>query len=207
MKTITWGTINISLYWWSSLYGLELKLYGTITSLPAFQRKQIIIYREIKRGWQCSCYKKDIINPLHQKVGTFESLTQGRRLFVECSMQGDWVVSKRHQGAWVYLQQVCVERLPTCLRWFLRIVHSGSGRGGMSSQAGGVVILLASRSTNHTSSGSLLEGKKLCWVLWERLTKNLLMFDKCIHDNNLSFTKNNLQNLNCVQSCMYIVGN
>ena len=58
----------------------------------------------------------------------------------------------------------------TCLRWFLRIVHSGSGSGGMSSQVGGAVILLASRSTNHTSSGSLWEEEFLIFSLYDLLS-------------------------------------
>lgn len=63
------------------------------------------------------------------------------------------------------LAQYCIPYLHdvqflTCFRWFFRIVHSGSGKDGISSQDEDFVILLASRSTNHTSSGSLMEACK-----------------------------------------------
>lgn len=51
-----------------------------------------------------------------------------------------------------------------CFRWFRRTVPSGSGNGGKSSTAAGLINLFESRSISHTSSGNLkfrLNMKKL----------------------------------------------
>ena len=46
-----------------------------------------------------------------------------------------------------------VIEVKACFKWLLSIDASGSGRGGMSSTAGGLTILFASKSINQTSSG------------------------------------------------------